>query len=452
MPPPGKEDADMNLKIKATLLCLLLLVTVVFAAGCSKEESPYQINDAENYSVSVKFDANGGFFTTNTSVIVDSYNLSELEKNSDGQTQIALIAPDSTYRDKNAFTAINNGYFLAGWYAERTETGTDSNGNPVYTYSGRWDFEKDVLTVDPNKTYSSAEPVATLYAAWIPMFEINLYDLQSGELMQTMRYDPTAQSQVLIPAWNQETGAIEMNDFPEKSGYTFNGAYYDAKGTQAVETAQVIHTGVVDYETGTAKDPAMDLYIDWMEGEWYHIYTVEQFLKNASVNGSYVIHADLDFADEIWPSSLMHGSFGGTIQGNGHTLKNISFEQTNNSKVSSGLFGQLTEKAVITDVTFENVTFTIKGGTRVAGTTYGLFAGSVSDQAVCTNVQILTSTLQIDSGCYFGTEDYTIGLVCGMGTTAIDYSGITCQAVGDKPESVVISVNGSAVTVEFTAG
>ena len=36
-----------------------------------------------------------------------------------------------------------------------------------------------------------------------------------------------------------------------------------------------------------------------------------------------------------------------------------------------------------------------------------------------------------------------------MGTTDIDYSGITCEAVGDKPESVIITVNGSAVTVEF---
>jgi len=452
LPPPGKEDAQMNRIMKAMLLSLLLLATVVFAAGCSKEESPYQINDAENYTVSVKFDANGGFFTTNTSVIVDSFDLSQLEKNSDGQAQIALIAPDSSYREKNAFTAVNNGYFLAGWYTERTENGTDENGNPVYSYAGRWDFEKDVLTVDPNKTYTSAEPVATLYAAWIPMFQIHLYDLQSGELMQTMSYDPTTQSEILLPVWDEETGAVEMNNFPEKSGYTFNGAFYDAEGKQAVEAAQIAHTGTVDYETGTAKASAMDLYIDWMEGQWYHIYTAEQFLDNASVTGSYVIHADLDFADENWPTALMHGSFEGTIQGNGHTFKNISFEQTNNSKVNSGLFGQLTDKAVISDVTFENVTFTIKGGTRVAGASYGLFAGSISEKTQCTNVQILSGTLQIDSGCYFGTDDYTIGLVCGLGTTDIDYSGITCQAVGDNAQNVVISVNGSAVTAEFNAG
>ena len=64
---------------------------------------------------------------------------------------------------------------------------------------------------------------------------------------------------------------------------------------------------------------------------------------------------------------------------------------------------------------------------------------------------IENSKLQIDSDCYFGTDDYTIGLVCGMGDTDIDYTGITCEAVGDKPESVTISVSDSTVTVEIAA-
>lgn len=442
----------MNLKIKAILICLLLVATALFATGCGEELSPYQLNDAENYSVSVKYDANGGFFTTNTAVIVDSYNVSEMEKNSDGNAEIPLIAPDNAAREKNAFTAINNGYFLAGWYTQRTETGKDDAGKPIYTYSGKWDFEKDVLTVDPSQPYSSSEPVLTLYAAWIPMFEIEYYDAQSGELMNTVSYDPTAGNPILLPQWDQETGAIEMNSFPEKSGYTFQAAYYDAQLENQVQTEEITHPGTIDYETGSATDTVMQVYVQWTEGEWFHIYTAEQFADNASVSGNYVIHADLDFAEENWPTSLMHGNFTGTIEGNGHVFKNISLTQTNNSKTNSGLFGQLAEGAELIDVTFENVTFTIKGGTRVAGATYGLLAGSVSDKAVCTNVKILTSTLQIDSACYFGTDDYTIGLVCGMGSTDIDYSGITCQAAGDNPESVIITVTDSAVTVEIVTG
>jgi len=174
-------------------------------------------------------------------------------------------------------------------------------------YSGKWDFETDRVEVDPNGTYSAAEPVMTLYAAWAPVFEVEFYDLTSGEYLESFTFNPSEVTEILVPKWDEETGAVEMYKFPQRKGYTFNGAYYDAEGTKAVDTAALIHTGSVDAATGTVQNPVMQLYVDWMEGEWYHIYNVEQFLDNASVSGSYIIHADLDFTDEIWPSSLMHG-------------------------------------------------------------------------------------------------------------------------------------------------
>ena len=435
----------MKQKIKVLLLALLTLGTVGLVAGCSSEQTPYEVNDSENYTVSVKYDANGGTFTTNTSVIVDSYNLADVNTG-----KIALIAPEDDARKNDAFTATKNGCFLAGWYAERTEIGTDDDGNPIYSYGKKWDFENDILEVDVNGTYTSAEPVLTLYAAWVPLFEIEFYSLATGEYVNTYTYDPTVVETIQMPEWDEETGAIEMYNFPENSGYTFNGAFLDAEGTQPVAEDVLAHPGTINYETGTAENSVMKLYVDWMEGEWYHIYTVEQFVDNASVNGNYEIHADLDFAEEIWPTSLMYGTFSGTIKGNGHTLKNIEVTQTNNSKVNAGLFGALSETANISDVTFENVTFTIERGTRVAGTSYGLFAGSISSEAVINNVKVVASTLQIDSGCYFGVDDYSIGLVCGMGDASVLSSAdISCVATGDEPETVSITVDGNDVTVEF---
>ena len=438
----------MKAKLKPMILCVLLVAMAIFAVGCGEQETPYQLNDKENYTVSVKYDANGGTFTTNTSVIVDSYNLSELNTNGD-QAQIALIAPDSEARGKSAFTAINNGYFLAGWYAQREEAGKDAQGNTLYTYGDKWDFEKDKLEVDPNGTYTSQEPVLTLYAAWVPLFQIEYYALGSNELLSSVTFNPGEESEITLPQWNQETGAIKMNSVPERDGYTYEGIYLDAEGTLKVETATLAHSGSVDYDTGAAQNATMKLYVDWKEGEWYHIYTAQQFVSNASLTGNYVIHADLDFAEEIWPTVMMYGSFAGTIEGNGHTFKNISVEQTNNSKLNAGLFGQLTETAALQDLTIENATVTIKSGTRMNGTTYGLLAGTISEGASFTNVQILTSALQIDSGCYFATEDYSIGLLCGMGSADIDTAGITCTATGEEPDKVAITVNGDAVTVQF---
>ena len=428
--------------VGALLAVVLIILGILSVMNGGGNEDPYAANDADNYTVSVKFDANGGFFTTNTSVIVDSFDAAQL------QSGIALLEPDNAARGNNAFKAVKNGYFLAGWYANRTENGTDSNGEIAYTYADKWDFAEDRLTGDAGQSTSS-EPMLTLYAAWVPMFQVEIYDLETGELLESVSYDPTEGKPLTMPAWNKETGAMEMNDLPGRSGYTFEAAYLDANGVRQVETEQLTHPGTVDYTTGTAEKPVLQLYLQWQEGEWYHIYSAEQFVDNASVAGNYVIHGDLDFSKEKWPTSMMHGNFTGSIQGNGYIFKNITLTQTNKSKTTAGLFGQLADTAYISEVTFENVTFTIKGGTRVAGTTFGLLAGTVSEGAQLNGITVTNSKLQIDSDCYFGTEDYTIGLICGMGATDIDYAGITCVAVGDKPENVIITVNESTVTVEM---
>ncbi len=443
-----KKETVMKKKTKITLLALLTLAAITFATGCALERSPYEINNSENYTVSVKYDANGGIFTTNTYVIVDSFNVDDVEKNSEGEAEIALISPDDKSRKNDAFTAIKNGYFLAGWYAERTETGKDSEGNPTYTYSGKWDFEEDLLKVDTEKEYSADEPVLTLYAAWVPLFEIEFYSADDGEYLSNFVYNPLEIEEIKLPVWDEETGAIEMFNFPERKGYTFERAFYDEDLEDQVTTEAILHPAEIDYATGTVENEVMKLYVEWTEGEWYHIYTAEQLLDNASVNGNYEIFADLDFTDEIWPTSFMYGNFTGEIRGNGHTLKNIEAVQTNNSKVNSGLFGHLTESARISDLTLENVTFTVKGGTRVVGACFGLFAGSISPEATVTDVSITSGTLQIDSACYFGVDDYSIGLVCGLGDPAVianaDIKAVSC---GDEPEKITVTAGGNTVTV-----
>lgn len=434
------------MKRKINMLLLWLLLVALVSAGCSKEETPYQSNDRQNYTVSVKYDANGGTFTTNTSVIVDSYDPAQGKPDGEGKTQIPLIPPESEHRGKNAFTAVNNGYFLAGWYTEREQT-TASDGSIQYTYAGRWDFEKDRLTVDPGQSYSAETPVLTLYAAWIPLFEIEYYALDTGTLLKTETYDPGQGGEIQLPQWNTETGAIDMQDLPEREGFTYQAVYLDERGEAAVTQAAISHCGTVDEETATASNTVMKLYIDWKEGKWYKIYSAAQLAANASLDGCYEILADLDFAQEVWPTVMMYGTFTGKIEGNGHTIKNVILEQTNNSKTAAGLFGQLTETASLRDLTFQNVDFTIKAGTRVAGTAYGLLAGTVSEGALLENLKIDSGTLKIDSDSWFATDDFAIGLICGIGATELSYEGIACEAVGNDPEKIVVTVTDGTVTV-----
>ncbi len=441
----------MKLKIKAIVLALVALATIPFVTGCGMEPVPYEINNQENYTVSVKYDANGGIFTTNTSVIVDSYNISEMKKNDKGMVEIALITPDDENRGNDAFKAVNNGYFLAGWYEERTEI-KDGEGNTSYKYGKKWDFEKDLFEVDPNGDFDSSKPEKTLYAAWVPLFKYEFYNVGTDELIGEYSFDPTVEAEISVPRWDDETGAVEMFKFAGRSGYTFNNAYLDKDATKLLEGDAVAHTGSVDLETGVAKDPVMKIYVDWLEGEWYRINSVSQLLDSASVNGNYEIMADLDFEGKSWPTAFMTGNFNGEFRGNGHTIKNVEFVYNKNSKVNAGLFGNLTENSKISDITFENVNFTVKASMLKVDTAIGLFAGTVSENAQINGVKVLNSTLSIDSGCHFGVNNYFIGLVCGVGNPdVLDSAEITCQVTGDDPAALSVAVEGNEVTVTQVA-
>lgn len=439
----------MTKNCKLALLTILLLATVFFATACSGDSTPYEKNDAAGYTVSVRYDANGGFFATSTSVIMDSYNISGMTAGSNGMVQIGLLAPEDPARgSSDTFTATKNGYFLAGWYTERTEN-MDSDGNIYYTYGKKWDFSTDLLDVDPSKTYSSSDPVLTLYAAWIPMFEINFVTLGTEQVLSTYTFNPMNASEIKVPEWDVETGAMEMYRFPTQNGYTFNGAYYDAAGTQKVE-GTVFHTGQI-LPNGTAEGTSMTIYVDWLEGNWYHIYSAEQLRKNADPAGNYVLMADLDFADQNWPKLFATGSFSGAIYGNGHTIRNVTFNQEDMSAENTGLFGTLQSGCIIEDVTFENVTFTVaKGFNRAAN--YGLLAGSIYDGATLSGVKIVGSTLQISANARFASGDYAIGLVCGAGKfDLLESVDITAALINNDPVKYTITLDEDGNGVVLTA-
>ena len=431
---------------RLVFLCLLLTAVLLLATGCADTKSPYEINDAENYTVSVKFDANGGAFTTNTAVIMDSFNLSQTQKDGEGMAQIALIPPESEARGKNKFEAVNNGHFFAGWYQECTVT-EGENGEKKYNYSGKWDFENQTLAVDPNKEYSSKDPVMTLYAAWIPLFEIEYYAKDSDEVLATVSYDLTRDGEIVLPVWNQETGALDMNSIPAREGYTFEALYLDKAGNQKVENPTLAHSGVINYENATAENAKMKLYVEWREGQWYRISNADQLIANANMNGSYEILADLDFTDKTWPAAFMYGSFTGTIEGYNHTISNVVFEHRDQERTAAGLFGELKDTAKISDLTFTDVEFTLNVYVRKPDSSFGLLAGNLSSDAQITGLQIRNSMLYIDSGTLIDADNCAIGLVCGVGTAVLDVKEIDCKPAGDNPESIVVTVTDDIVTV-----
>lgn len=359
----------MKFNKKLTSALCLVLAAMLLCSGCG-ELSPYAKNDAESYTVSVRFDANGGLFATNTSVIMDSFNISGMNATS-GMVEIPLIAPDDAQRGREAFAPYNSGYFLAGWYAERTQVGENE-----YTYSNRWDFTTDRVSVAADGEYSSSEPVLTLYAVWVPSFTVEYYDLASGELLDTKSYNPVTSDGIVAPKWDESTGKIDMNDFPKRRGYTFNGVYLDENGTQPVTSEVIEHCGIFDAETGTGSNGTMKLYVDWLEGDWYQIHTAAQFIKLADKEANYVICGDLDFTDLKWAKNFANNKFEGTIQGNGYSFNNISV-------TDKPLFDALDDSTRISDLTFAFVTKDVEAGEGL-----DLISKDVSENADLSGVQI----------------------------------------------------------------
>lgn len=431
-------------------LCVLCTLTACTGRG----GPPYQSLDEQGYTVSVRFDANGGVFAgTNDVTVVDVFNPENESVNANGETEFRLLSPDDPLRKERAFSISRTGYFLAGWYTERTLR-TDENGAPAdeygvptaesgrpqgYTYAGRWDFATDVAAKKIDGTESSETPILTLYAAWIPYFDYEFYTETGDPLGSLSLID------LETPAWDESTGKLNLKRFPDRDGMTLDGAFLDAACTLPMTDA-LRGTAYVDYETGTTKTESVSIYTKWLTGDWFRIYTPKQLLQNAKLGGHYVLCADLDFSDAVWPPLFATGKFTGSIIGNGHKISNVSVTQADASKTAGGLFGQIDASATLTDVCFENISYTVKAGSRMQGASFGLLAGSVADGATLEGIT-LTGILYISESCY-PQSDYRIGLVTGIGSVnGIDDSGITCRPLEEGTEriSVELGENGAVI-------
>ena len=255
--------------------------------------------------------------------------------------------------------------------------------------------------------------------------------------------------EINLPEWNLTTGKMDMKEFPARDGMTFEAAYLDEAMTTPAEGKV---SGAVDYTTGTVEsDGTIRLYTTWMEGTWFRISTPKQLYDNARLGASYIIEADLDFTNTLWPTVFSTGDFTGTILGNGHTISGVTVLQGDNSKINGGLFGVLTASASITDLKLENITFRMVAGSRMQSPNYGLLAGTVHNGATLSGVTV-TGTIEVGKDCY-RPNDYNLGLLCGAGTIeGIDMSGIT--AVPEDPDNntahVEVDETTGVVTLTFT--
>ena len=435
----------MTKRIKTVIAVAITVLLLLTVTSCGII-TPYDKYDEEGYSVSVKYDANGGSFTTNTTVIVDTTSLDSLKTNADGMKELPLISPSDPNRGQgNAFTPTKSGYFLAGWYTERTAV-TD-NGNVLdidgniqaetgkeiaYTYSGKWNFG-DKYLIDPDAEYTASEPVITLYAAWVPEFKYEFYNADGTELLGSVSFNPTVNNTITLPEWDLDNGILAYNGIPEINGKTYVSLSTEIGGEAYVGTT-LTHTGVFNPADATAENNVMKVYLELAEGKWYRIFTAQQFIKNAAANGCYYIEQDLDFGGK-WTAAFQN-KFTGKIIGNGHTFYNVAHKQ-NSAALNNALFGQIDAKATIENLTFVNATYTITKGSTTQGASFGLLAGVIAEGATVTGVSLTDSTIIIEAGYQLNfPKNYNFNLVAGLGSS---YADVTLNTVG-------------VMTTEYTVG
>ena len=433
----ANQRYEKNRKIKNIIIYSVLSVIVIasvafIATKCSKDTSPYSGYAENGYTVSVKYDANGGIFTTNTSTLIDTYKLDSLTTHESGSKVITLVDPADAARGNQAYTAARVGYHLAGWYAERTEQ-KDAAGNVIgYTYSQKWDFANSKFAVSADHDYDPESPVLTLYAAWVPSFTYEFYavaDDGSVTLIGEKNVNPMENTEITVPAYNSASGVVEIGDFPFLQSNTYSDIYTDAECTNKISDATITHSGKFNAYNATVENTTMKIYCKLLDGIHVRVNSADKLINNANLDGIYILEGNLDFSGKYWPEIFTEGNFKGKIIGNGYTIKNVTLNQNDNSSTLFGLFGQISEEASIENVKFDNITLNVKAGSRVNEPKIGIIAGVIAEGTMSSvelkNSKIVIYTKSIASGTIVN-PDY--GIVCAQGSVlGVDFTGCNVE-------------------------
>ncbi len=450
-------------KLWKYLIALALLAVAAAVTGCTQWDPVYKHLNEDGYTVSVRFDANGGEIAGQAEAVVDVFKLSDFTPSADGKISIRVLdLSDEARETAGTYTLGREDYFFAGWYVGRTPR-VNENGEAVdeygalvsqsgrpqgYSYERRWDFDKDRLEVDVTREdLSSYTPELTLYAAWIPNINYDFYAQKPDGTFEKLPVGADKPMEVKFPVWNEATGKLDMNNVPKRNGMTFLAAFMDEALTVPVP-ASLKSTDYVDYTHGVCLQGSVSVYTTWKEGTWYRIQTADQLSDIGDPNGSYELLADLDFTDVLWPNSFSKTEFKGTILGGGHIIRNVKVTQGDPSQDFGGLFGALGETSVVRDVTFENITFSLQAGSRKPEPVFGTFAGILRENAQIINVSF-GGTLEIGSACA-PHQAYEIGLLFGRGTVPADLSHENVTYVLSDPEQNTTRFEFDAATGQGT--
>ena len=328
--------------IPIVIMAMVLLLSLMLLGACQ--------TTSKEYDHLVTFDYNVG----------DKYKADN--KLTDRDLQLFLGVADNSLvglkpGDRNDFATMSfSGYYCDNkWYLPKL----DSDGNIVKDEDGivvlgeEWDFE--TMRVTEN---------ITLYAHLVQKVEMKFVDSATGVVVKTISDGEPGKTRSK-PSSRQQ---------PSKTDYTLYEYYVDAECTQVFGWPY------------TFGEEDVTVYVKFIPGRWTIVKTAHEFTSALLSNVNIYVDADIDFNGVDWS---MVEKFNATINGNGHTISNISINHTfnKNNLAYCALFGSLGEKANVYDLTFSNVSITtevtLSGEYKLA-----MFACGAVEGAQVSNVSV----------------------------------------------------------------
>lgn len=253
--------------------------------------------------------------------------------NFDGTKMDTLIIDPNVLEEDPKDQILKTGYHIEGWYQTKTE-----NPDGTVTYSDKWDFAKDKMTIDG----------VTLYAKW----EINR--LYTYELYY----------------YDQNNNEVFLDSYEVKEGEKFYDLFMDNKEVEGYTSLGYMDKDRNEWDEnfthpGGDSDLAIKVYLNLIEGDFTVVKTKRQFKTALTRNENIYLLNDIDFDGD----EMCFDSYSGTILGNNHKVSNfeIDYDTSRNGLQGSlddlkgssdhlyiSLFFELKD-SVIKDITFDNI-------------------------------------------------------------------------------------------------
>lgn len=400
-----------KIKVILSLLAVLLLCSAV--AACSDTFLP----EENGYTATVIYDAGEGRFgpsdTTGIRTFKYKPGVSIIEPGGEQNTQIS--APTRT------------DMHVSAWYPVQL----DESGNPRKDGSGAyileespWDFSSMRLPdEDGCKLYLSAH-WSMNYKLIVDVGEDARADgVENKEYTDYDKAGPVSQPGI-APRWD---------------GHTFYYYYYlnaeqeEVRLSSSSDWAQLVLTD---------ETPEITVYVRWLEGEWTIINRSSQLNWQEFDEGNYILDADIDLGGK----SFRFDDFTGVFEGNGHTISNITVEDSRNASAEQSMF-TFGEGGILRNVVFENVTYSVTLTYALSGEEPSYYIGLLAGNAEGLNLENLSGIAFV--GCSINVSSfgsaYGIPVQYGQGTS---YEGIFgalgegqsyTPAAGSEPVTVTVA-------------